>query len=252
MTSQENDLFLDLDVNAWDDAEEYLVPSPDINDVEGTYEAHVLNNWPDIDYAIARPFHHSIYPWRNYRYIRYGDEGYDRDPVQLFIALCANYHKLPDLIWCKIYYSDLDDADINFLSSFAYQNRGLFSLDDLIDCILYVNPNANRDREWDRLYTLGFMQRQLGRSYSLRRRCYAYCITYGHVLNLNNMPRGAVGSEFGPPSEATIVGDRVATDRCLPFYLEYQHMFDITTDIQMAALEINELDTASGTSLAPV
>lgn len=211
-------------------------PTP-LDDEFDEYVAGIgANNWPVDVYEGPRPLHHSVYPWQNYRYIRWGEEGYDRNVVQKFIASCANYHKLPDLIWCKIYYSPLDDADMNFLSAFAYQNKELFHVDELIEVIDYVN----RDVDYARLYTLKFMVRQLERSYTLRRKCYAYSIRYQHVLNCNLMPRGAHGSEFGPPRESAVVGDRIATDRCLAFYLNYEQMFDVDTDAQLAALQIPE------------
>lgn len=170
------------------------------------------------------------YPWNAY-IIRDGDG----DAYQNLLNSMTKYP--PPLIPCKLWYSDLSQKDINFLTAFAFINRQFFHLDELLEVLWDFNDNMTYRIE----VKMESLFRRLGQNtpegLELRKYYYAFDLEVGHVLNCNDEPRGPEGSIYGPPVGTRLfpgVEGQALVDACVGF--EQQFLVDDGYDAAMAAL----------------
>lgn len=125
---------------------------------------------------------------------------------------------IPELIWCKIYNSDMANRDLIFFACFAFQNRHSFELGQLLTTIKFVNRRCRVDhieRIQDK-FDLLVMEFHKNNGMHL---CnfYAYSIERGFVLDLNKHAR----HEY---PDAEVNAALFPNDSCLIYIEDYNRL----------------------------
>lgn len=173
-------------------------------------------------------------PWLNVKYIERGQEGWDATPVHKFKALLAGY-EIPELIWCKLYFSDWHKRDLYFVVAFAYQNSDFFLPVELRECIEYVS------RTWEpfehgRQFSVLYNELVMGDDEMLDR-FFAFDIRSGIVLTLTGQQRAVDLERAANGWFPGFRDSKQLVDPCLPHYVPYLELYDRVVNDRLAELE---------------
>lgn len=188
----------------------------------------VSHYWEDED--VTRP-------WLRVKYYNEGYGGWNYTPAHRLKSLMKR-KPVPELIWCKIYFSDWSKRDIYFLVAFCFQNDDYFSPYDVIECVRSVNEKWD-DIEHDMSFWRLWWQLCNGDD-NILDRFFAYDLHSERVLTLSGHQRDVDLERISGNIFPVYRTDQVLVDPCLPHYVPYIELYDTVVNQELASLELSD------------